>query len=256
MPSREMNRRLWTNYDWRQSGEEWSASWGGTSNLWHGSLMPRIGGFLGDIRAVEIGSGYGRLATYLKEYCSSLVLVDIAPNCIEFCRRRFIADAHIEYFVNDGGSLSFLEEGTVEFVFSFDSLVHADLQVIADYLADIERVLKIGGRAVLHHSNLASVLEQEPPGARTGNLHLRDRDVSADLVLAEVAKLSRLECRTQELISWDRSSRLIDCISSFVRCEQSTGIPTDRFANPDFYRRAAELAIISQRYGSNSEPNA
>lgn len=249
MPSREINRRIWTNYDWRQAGEEWSANWGGTANLWHGTLMPRIGAFLGNIRAVEIGAGHGRLTTYLKDYCASLVLVDLAPNCIEFCRRRFRDSTHLEYFVNDGGSLSYLEEATVDFVFSFDSLVHADLRVITAYLAEIERVLKVSGRAVLHHSNLASVIEQEPAGANpTGNFHLRDRNVSADLVLAEAAKLKTLECRTQELISWDDSARLIDCISSFVRCHQPTGLPTDRFANPDFYQRARELKTISERY--------
>lgn len=248
MPSREMNRRLWVNYDWRQGGEEWSANWGGTFNLWHGTLMPRIGPFLGDVRAVEIGPGQGRLSAYLKDYCSSLVLVDLAPNCIEFCRRRFAADEHLEYFVNDGGSLSFLEDASVDFVFSFDSLVHADPQVLAAYLAEVERVLKVGGRAVIHHSNLAAVLEQEPAAGRAANLHLRDRQVSADLVSAEAAKLETLECRAQELISWDESSRLIDCISSFVRCSRPSGIPTERFDNPDFYRRACELKTISERY--------
>src|SRR5919109_181676 len=140
MASREINLRLWMNHDWRQGGEEWSTNWGGTANLWHGTLMPRIGGFLGGIRAVEIAPGYGRLTAYLKDYCSSLILVDLAPNCIEFCRRRFKDEAHLEYFVNDGRSLPFLEDASVDFVFSFDSLVHADLEDIVAYLAEIERV--------------------------------------------------------------------------------------------------------------------
>lgn len=254
MPSLEMNKLLWTRYDWQQAGEEWSVNWGTTANLWHGTLMPRIGAFLGDVRAVEIGPGHGRLTAYLKNCCSSLVLVDIAPNCIEFCRERFRDDAHLEYFVNDGGSLRFLEDGSVDFVFSFDSLVHADLRVITDYIAEIERVLRIGGRAVLHHSNLASLIDQKPASGLLDNRHLRSRDVGADLALAAAAKLDTLECCTQELISWDDSSRLIDCISTFVRNKGSTGNPTRRFSTPEFYQRAVELRIISECYLSNSQP--
>jgi hypothetical protein len=107
-------------------------------------------------------------------------------------------------------------------------------------------------RAAPHGGRLgardAAVLEQEPAAGRAANLHLRDRRVSADLVSAEAAKLETLECRAQELISWDESSRLIDCISSFVRCGRPSGIPTARFDNPDFYRRACELKTISERY--------
>lgn len=235
------------NYDWQQAGEEWSVNWGGTSNLWHGVLMPRIGSFLGDIRAVEIGAGYGRLTAYLKDYCSSLLLVDLAANCIEFCRHRFRDEPHLEFFVNDGSSLSFIPDETVDFVFSFDSLVHADLQVIGDYLAEIERVLKFGGRAVLHHSNLASLIEQEN-GVLKGNLHLRDREVSAARVLDKTAELKTLECRTQELISWDDSSRLLDCISTFVRCQEPGRKPAKVLLNHQFYRCATDLRKISEWY--------
>jgi SAM-dependent methyltransferase len=239
-----MNRRLWTQYDWQDAGEEWSNNWGGTDNLWYGTLMPRIGPLLGPIRVVELGPGYGRLTAYLKNHCSSLVLVDIASNCIEFCRRRFAKDTHLEYFMNDGRSLPFVADATIDFIFSFDSLVHADLSVMTAYLTEIERVLRPGGRAVLHHSNLAAVLETQSKG----NNHLRARDVSAERVRVMAARLKTLECRTQELVSWDKSSRLIDCISSFVRSPHRAEAPTELFTNPEFYQRARELGRISERY--------
>jgi SAM-dependent methyltransferase len=246
---------MWSNYNWRESGEEWSAPWGGTFNLWYGTLLPRIASFLGKNRAVEIGPGHGRLTAYLKDCCSSLVLVDLAPNCIASCRERFRAEKHLEYFVNDGASLSFLDDCSVDFVFSFDALVHTDLQDLNAYLAEIERVLRIGGAAVLHHSNLASVLQEERPEHVRLRTHLRARDVDADRVLLAASGLETLECRTQELLGWDESALLIDCISCFVRCRKSHGRPPDRFANPDFYLRARELAAIAERYSHRSRPS-
>src|ERR1700733_8868286 len=210
MPSLPLNRRLWSSYDWRQAGEEWSVNWGNTGTLWHGTLMPRIASCLGPVRVVELGPGYGRLTSYLKDHCASLVLVDIAANCIDFCCKRFAQDSRIEYVVGDGRSLEFLADGSVDFVFSFDSLVHADLDVITAYLGEIERVIKVGGRAFLHHSNLAAA---GSPAFGTGD-HLRARDVSAERVRDVASKLATLHCQLQELISWDESSRLLDCIST------------------------------------------
>jgi SAM-dependent methyltransferase len=194
------------------------------------------------------------LTAYLAQHCSSLVLVDIAPNCIEFCRRRFAGSGHVEYFVNDGSSLAFLENDSVDFAFSFDSLVHADRDAVVGYLRELERVLRVGGHAVLHHSNLAALIGGATgAGVRAGD-HLRSRDVSADIVAESAARLGSLECRLQELISCDATSRLIDCISTFVRRVPRSGAPVDRVANPDFYQRARELRALSERYAGSPAP--
>jgi ubiquinone/menaquinone biosynthesis C-methylase UbiE len=247
MPSLELNRRLWSSYDWRRAGEEWSENWGDTSNLWYGTLMPRLSAWLGNVRAVEIGPGHGRLTDYLRHYCRSLVLVDIAPNCIEFCRQRFADAANLEFVVNDGQSLAFLPDASIDLVFSFDSLVHTDREVIGAYLGEIERVLHVGGHAMIHHSNLAAVLEERAHRA-DDNFHMRARDVRAEIVADMASRLETLECRTQELISWDESLRLIDCISTFVRSVPRSQAPADRFRNPDFYPRARELRALAARY--------
>ena len=248
MPSRQMNRRLWSSYDWRRGGEEWSENWGTTANLWYGTLMPRLSAWLGDVRAVEIGPGHGRLTAYLRHYCRSLVLVDIAPNCIEFCRQRFAGAADLEFAVNNGSSLAFLPDASIDLVFSFDSLVHADVEVIGAYLPEIERVLRVGGHALVHHSNLAAVLAEEGGSGGHAGFHMRARDVSAAFVADASSRLASLECRTQELISWDESLRLLDCISTFVRSVPRDQAPPDRFPNPDFYTRARELRALGARY--------
>lgn len=248
MPTVDMNRRLWSGYDWKEGGEEWSANWGNTMNLWHGTLMPRIGGSLGDVRVLEIAPGYGRMTAFLKNFCRSLTLVDIAQNCIDHCRQRFDREEHLEYFVNNGRSLSFIDDESIDFVFSFDSLVHADLDVVTDYLAEIQRILVPGGRAFIHHSNLEALLCDENVNIKQQSTHLRARDVSAEKIAQVVAQFDQLECHTQELISWDESELLIDCLSSFIRRESPSSALPIRFENPNFYNQARNLKVLSEQY--------
>lgn len=59
-------------------------------------------------------------------------------------------------YVNDGKSLAMVEDRSVDFAFSFDSLVHVEADVIAAYLNQLGKKLKPGGFTFLHHSNLES----------------------------------------------------------------------------------------------------
>src|ERR671937_2540807 len=141
----EKNLRVWRSWDWSRAGDEWSDWCGGTEAMWHGTLMPRIHRFLPAGTILEIAPGYGRWTQFLKEHCERLVLVDLAENCIAHCRERFAGEDHIAYHVNDGRSLAMVEDESVDLAFSFDSLVHADLDVLASYLDQLARKLKRDG---------------------------------------------------------------------------------------------------------------
>jgi SAM-dependent methyltransferase len=243
--SREQNRQLWSTYDWRFGGEEWSARFGTTANLWHATLLPRIGGYLGDVRAIEIGAGHGRLSRYLKEACRSLVLADMVASCVDACRVRFADDARVGYLVNDGASLAGVADASIDFAFSFDSLVHADLATVAAYLVELERVLSPRGVAVLHHSNMAAVLALPAQGWST---HMRAADVSAAAVAAAAAERPSLECSGQELLAWGPPPALTDCISTF-RKTTAPSRSVRRRETPDFFHTASQLASLSRWYG-------
>ena len=45
------------------------------------------------------------------------------------------------------------ENGSVDVVFSYDAFVHMEPQVIDSYLSHVSRVLRPGGKAVIHHSS-------------------------------------------------------------------------------------------------------
>ena len=53
-------------------------------------------------------------------------------------------------------SLPMVEDQSIDFAFSFDSLVHVESDVLMGYLAELARTLKPEGVAFLHHSNYGS----------------------------------------------------------------------------------------------------
>ena len=61
--------------------------------------------------------------------------------------------SHVHCVLNDGRSLSMIPDSSVDFVFSFDSFVHPDRDVVEAYLRQLGTKLKIGGKGFIHHSN-------------------------------------------------------------------------------------------------------
>ena len=155
MATIEENKQSWgVNYEWDKQGDEWSSAWGGPEAQWFGTIFPRIHSFIPASSVLEIAPGYGRWTNYLKDHCTCLVCVDLAEKCIKACKQRFVSDSHITFYVNDGKSLSMIKNKSVDFVFSFDSLVHADPEIIEVYLNQLAEKLTDNGIGFIHHSNM------------------------------------------------------------------------------------------------------
>lgn len=246
-------------YDWKDAGEEWSQGWGGSVAQWFGAILPRIRSSLPAVTMLEIAPGFGRWTYYLKEYCQHLYVIDSAEECIEACRERFKGDSRLSYYVNDGVSLSMLPEASIDFVFSFDSLVHSAPDVIEAYLQQLAMKLKLGGTGFIHHSNLGeyahTMLSNMPKPLKRllMRANVIDREFGRDPTMS--AALFRsfcighgLRCLSQEIINW-RGRGLTDCFSLFVRDGSKTEEDDTRIArNPHFMREAAlirKLARIS-----------
>ena len=246
------------DYEWIQAGEEWSEPWGSSAAQWFGAILPRIQECLPASTILEIAPGFGRWTHYLKEHCEHLHIVDPDERCIATCRRRFSLVPNLSYHVNDGRSLSMIPDGTIDFVFSFDSLVHVKRDVIEAYLRQLPAKLKDDGIAFIHHSNLGEyaspVVERLP--ARIRKLltkakvlesdHQRDPNMTAELFAALCAEQG-LKCICQEIINW-RSRRLIDCFSTVARVGSKWDKPARVFRNPDFMREARLIRSRSQSY--------
>src|SRR5947209_4756024 len=126
MPDLGENVAKWENFDWQQGGDEWSEWWGGPKAQWRATVYPRIEPFLPAGLCVEIGPGHGRWTQFLKDHCERLIGIDLSPLCVRACRLRFEGDERLSFHENDGKSLGPVEDGSAEFVFSFDSLVHVE----------------------------------------------------------------------------------------------------------------------------------
>jgi len=267
MPTIEGNKSMWERtYTWDQRGDRWSKGWGGVSMQWYGSIFPRIHSFLPTQTALEIGPGFGRWTHFLKDICTKLILVDLSEKCIEECKRRFDDCSHITYFVNDGKSLDMICDDSVDFVFSFDSLVHVEEDVISAYVTQFSRKLKQNGVAFIHHSNLGeystyfqiSSLVNKIPKLRSLLRRFGVDDVirqwrapsmSANLMVSNCEK-NDLKCISQELITWSTRRVLIDCISIIARKGSMWERDNILFRNTSFMREASYLSKIYRLYGT------
>jgi SAM-dependent methyltransferase len=263
MPTLRENKATWDgSYRWTHRGDEWSAAWGGPAMQWHGAILPRIHAFLPAPAIVEIACGYGRWTQFLQAQCAQLAVVDLSEECIAACRRRFVERDHIAYHVNDGRSLDMLADQSADFVFSFDSLVHADAGVLESYVTQLRRILKPDGAAFLHHSNLGEYPYYAAVGripklqavlSRAGilerDVHWRDPGVTAAQVAA-FAAAAGLQCIVQERITWGTRRALIDCMSTIVRRDSKHAGAARVLRNPDFMREAAGLARLAAHYAA------
>lgn len=101
---------------------------------------------------------------------------------IEFCKERFAGSANIIYHLNDGYTLP-VGSSSINFICTWDSLVHCEQDVINSYLAEIYRVLIPGGAAFLHFSNFGRY-----KGIKQNN-HGRVESVTAETVFAQCNEL-------------------------------------------------------------------
>lgn len=247
MPDLNTNRAYWDgNYNWSEAGAEWSKAWGGPDMQWWGMLYPRLQRLLPAARIVEIAPGYGRWTHYLAAHCQQLTGIDLSEECIDACRERFRSQSALSFEVGDGKHLPSVEDGSVDLLFSFDSLVHVESDVIISYIKEAARVLAPEGRAFLHHSNLARYPLLE---ARAHNAHWRAESVSASIVAA-VSELIGLTVLSQEEHVWGGDETLLsDCIT--VLAKNGSATPTHHLENFSFSEEMRQLRRLAALYAGS-----
>jgi SAM-dependent methyltransferase len=267
MPDLDAIRETWNQHSgWAADGDEWSGPWGGSESLWWGTLLPRIHAFLPAGVLLELGPGHGRWSRYLREHADRLVLVDVAENCIEACRRRLGEDPTVSYHVGDGRTLPMLGDAVVDFAFSFDSLVHAEADVLRGYAFELARVLKPGGVAFIHHSNMAayrrsiSLARRIPTRWRRPltihgllvNLYAWRAESTSAEQFAGFCVEAGLSCVSQELIAWEYGRHLSDVISVVTPRGSRWDRPRRVVRNRAFMDEARNRARLVPLYDSGA----
>ena len=241
MGSLKENKRLWgESYSWSNRGDEWSAAWGGTHHMWYGTILPRILNFMPTGRMLEIAPGFGRCTQFLKDLCDELIVVDLNKNCIEACKERFASSNNIKYFQNDGLNLGMVKDTSIDFIFSWDSLVHANEEAMRSYIKEFGRILSPNGYGFIHHSNMGFF--------KNGCKHSgwRGNDVSGPL-FDDICKSYDLALITQEYVNWGKCKNVNDCISLFCRNKPKIK-KSEVFENFSFMEEASRLKKISEMY--------
>jgi ubiquinone/menaquinone biosynthesis C-methylase UbiE len=141
--------------DFRKSGERFSR------------LLIESGGLRPDDRLLEVGCGIGRMAVPLTRYLGEeghYEGIDIVPEAIEWCEKaitlrypnfRFrLADVHNKQY-NPTGTLEAseyrfpYEDASFDFVFLASVFTHMLPEGVNNYLSEIARVLRGGGRCLI-----------------------------------------------------------------------------------------------------------
>jgi len=142
------NTLKWNHYRWELGENEWTQS-----AEWKQSIIDHVmlKNITPDRTVLEIGPGFGRWTRKLVEISKRLIVVDISEKCIEHCKKTFGENDNIEFHLNDGGSLDFVADDSVDFVWSFDVFVHVEPVDVDRYLSEFRRILKKDGQIIIHH---------------------------------------------------------------------------------------------------------
>jgi SAM-dependent methyltransferase len=99
-------------------------------------------------RALDFGCGVGRLSQALAEYADEVVGVDISAPMLA-AAARIDTGSHCTFIHNDAPDLRVLPDDHVDLVYSVLVLQHLPRPVIDTYLAELLRVLRPDGTAVI-----------------------------------------------------------------------------------------------------------
>lgn len=201
------NLKRWDqDHAWPEHGDEWNrqaTACGIDYPSWKDSLVSHL--IVPNVNAtthvLEIAPGHGRWTEHLIARAGHVTAVDLSPSCIAFCEARFRDASNIDYFVTDGTSLPPDATAQIDFVWSFDAFVHMDRDVIGAYLKEIARVLKPGGTAIIHHSNVAD-LDKHTQAKAEGW-----RAPMTAALFAELAQAAGFEVVSQ-FVYWDDPNKI------------------------------------------------
>jgi hypothetical protein len=154
----------------------------------------------------------------------------------------------------------------VDFAFSFDSLVHAEADVLHSYAHELARTLKPDGIAFIHHSNMAAYRRAASLARRVPDRWRRPLTIRGLLVnvyawraestsapqFAQFCAEAGLACVGQELIAWEYGRHLSDVISVVTPRGSRWDRPPRVVRNRAFMDEARLRARLVPLYGDEA----
>jgi ubiquinone/menaquinone biosynthesis C-methylase UbiE len=105
-------------------------------------------------RVLEIGPGGGKWTVRLARQVREVVAFDVADAMLARTRARCASEGldNVSFVLGDGQGMSAVADGSIDIVFSYDVFVHIALEDTVAYAAEIARILRSGGVAIVHHA--------------------------------------------------------------------------------------------------------
>ena len=123
-----------------------------------------------DSVVLEIGPGGGRWTQFLIS-AREVVLVELNAQFFRYLRKRFRRNRRkLRFYQTSGYELAGIDDGSIDFVFSFGTFVHIDPEGIVEYLGEIARVLRSGGTGTIQYADRTKPSSRPCPtgaGSRT-----------------------------------------------------------------------------------------
>jgi hypothetical protein len=220
MPSVDQNITKWNSkfkefIKEEDYGYRWSKLWGSPLLQWYSTIFPRINEFLPRKHIYEIASGLGRWSEFLEHYCKKLTLSDVSSESIDFLNEKYKYKDNVICFKTDGKTIN--NSYTIDFLFSFDSLVHCDLDVNEAYIDEFKKKSAKNSICLIHHSNLGAWPEDLKENKHNG---WRSKNVSAERINDRI-KENNMNLISQELINWGGGhfEYFLDCITILANGE-------------------------------------
>lgn len=126
---------------------------------------------------VEIGPGGGRWTQYMLK-AKRLYAVDYHQELLNELKSNFDA-GNIAYIKNNGDDFPNIKDGSVDFLFSFGTFVHLDVDIIDRYLRNMKALLNKGSNAVIQYSD-----KTKPLGKGNAGFSENDPDRMRELILS------------------------------------------------------------------------
>lgn len=170
---------------------------------------------------IELACGRGRHVPNYIALSEHVTLVDILQKNIDICKMRFGDDGRISYYKNQGYDLKELKSENYTSIFSYDAMVHFELLDINSYLVDFYRVLKPGGRALIHHSNFDAIYD-----GRFDHSLVSGRSFMNHKIFSYLAVQAGFIVLDQQLLRWNNLPDL-DCVSLLEKPVKSSFFEAD-----------------------------
>jgi ubiquinone/menaquinone biosynthesis C-methylase UbiE len=161
-----------------------------------GSPFRRLFDRLDLTSVAELACGHGRHTEVFVAQAGHVTMIDIFDSNLLACRKRLGENAKVSFLKGDGSSFRPLPDSSVTAVICYDAMVHFSPVMVRAYIQDAARILRPGGMALLHHSNL------EAPRDRHYGLNTHARNHMTTALFAGYVAEAGLTIAEQRILPW------------------------------------------------------